>query len=134
VGESGVPELLTPHAIAQSHPTATPTTLNHHPPPPTPTPLYPAQVCVIVDKMEKLPRDKVEEQLAAIGVAATTIDGVLGALSVKSLAELEVRGGGFGGLGGLVGVVGWGLEGGGVGGGDGEAGANRWIGATAFEL
>jgi hypothetical protein len=33
------------------------------------------QVCVVVDKIEKLPRDKVEEQLSALGVAPETADG-----------------------------------------------------------
>lgn len=34
-----------------------------------------AAVCVIVDKMEKLPRPKVEEELAVLGVAAEAVDG-----------------------------------------------------------
>ena len=36
------------------------------------------QVCVIVDKMEKLPREQVEAQLGALGVAPQTIDGAPG--------------------------------------------------------
>ncbi|KAI8474258.1 MAG: hypothetical protein J3K34DRAFT_408702 [Monoraphidium minutum] len=48
-----------------------------------------AAVCVVVDKMEKLPRNKVEALLAELGVAAETIDGILGALAVKSLDELQ---------------------------------------------
>ena len=34
-----------------------------------------AKVCVIVDKVEKLPREQVEKELEALGVAAKTIDG-----------------------------------------------------------
>ncbi|KAG1660039.1 hypothetical protein FOA52_010024 [Chlamydomonas sp. UWO 241] len=48
-----------------------------------------APVCVIVDKAEKLPREKVEEELAALGVQPATIDGVLGAMAVRSFDELE---------------------------------------------
>jgi hypothetical protein len=33
------------------------------------------QVCVIVDKLEKLPRDKVEEELGALGVTPTAVEG-----------------------------------------------------------
>lgn len=33
------------------------------------------QVCVIVDKLEKLPRDKVEEELAALGVNPGAVAG-----------------------------------------------------------
>jgi hypothetical protein len=33
------------------------------------------QVCVIVDKLEKLPRDKVEQELAALGVSPDATDG-----------------------------------------------------------
>lgn len=33
------------------------------------------QVCVIVDKLEKLPRDKVEEELGALGVSPTAVEG-----------------------------------------------------------
>lgn len=32
-------------------------------------------MCVIVDKIEKLPREKVEEELATLGVPADTVDG-----------------------------------------------------------
>lgn len=33
------------------------------------------QVCVIVDKLEKLPREKVEQELAALGVSSSAVDG-----------------------------------------------------------
>lgn len=39
------------------------------------------QVCVIVDKLEKLPREKVEQELAALGVSSTAVDGEQGPLS-----------------------------------------------------
>jgi histidyl-tRNA synthetase len=34
-----------------------------------------APVCVVVDKIEKLPREKIVEELAALDVAAEAIDG-----------------------------------------------------------
>lgn len=46
-------------------------------------------VCVIVDKMEKIPRDDVIKQLAALGVAPEAIDGILSALAIRSLDELQ---------------------------------------------
>ncbi|KAI3430709.1 hypothetical protein D9Q98_005297 [Chlorella vulgaris] len=46
-------------------------------------------VCVVVDKMEKIPREKVVEELAALGVAAEAIEGILQALALRSVAELE---------------------------------------------
>ncbi|EFJ45646.1 hypothetical protein VOLCADRAFT_63503, partial [Volvox carteri f. nagariensis] len=49
-----------------------------------------ARVCVILDKLDKLPREKVEEELAALGVPAPTIDGMLSALS--SLTSLDQLG------------------------------------------
>eukprot|EP00955_Chlamydomonas_euryale_P102279 365408-Chlamydomonas_euryale.AAC.26 len=48
-----------------------------------------APVCVIVDKIEKLPREKVEEELGALGVPPETIDGVLATMSVRSFEQLE---------------------------------------------
>lgn len=53
-----------------------------------------APVCVVVDKMDKLPREKVEEQLAALGVDTSSIDGILSALTVRTLPELEALLGG----------------------------------------
>ncbi|PSC70770.1 histidine-tRNA cytoplasmic isoform B [Micractinium conductrix] len=46
-------------------------------------------VCVVVDKMEKIPREKVVEELEKLGVAADAIDGILQALSLRSVEELE---------------------------------------------
>jgi histidyl-tRNA synthetase len=50
-----------------------------------------APVCVIVDKMEKITREEVCEQLAALGLAPTVVDVVTQALSVKSIEEVERR-------------------------------------------
>ncbi|MEW5298478.1 MAG: hypothetical protein WDW36_001596 [Sanguina aurantia] len=48
-----------------------------------------AKVCVIVDKIDKLPREKIEEELTAIGVSPSTITGVLSAMQIRSVEELE---------------------------------------------
>jgi hypothetical protein len=37
-----------------------------------------AKVCIVVDKVDKLPREQVEKELVALGVAPETIDGGLG--------------------------------------------------------
>lgn len=47
-----------------------------------------APVCVIVDKMEKIPREAVEKELAELGVEATVIDGLLQAMAIRSLDDL----------------------------------------------
>ena len=41
-----------------------------------------ASVCVVVDKSDKLPREKVVEELAELGVAPDTADGILEAMKV----------------------------------------------------
>ncbi len=46
-------------------------------------------VCVIVDKMEKIPQDKVESELRELGVAPEAVDGILQALSLRTVEELE---------------------------------------------
>eukprot|EP00899_Mesostigma_viride_P002862 jgi/Mesvir1/12577/Mv10327-RA.1 len=48
-----------------------------------------APVCVIVDKIEKLPREKVEEELAAVGVGKDAVDGILQSMQIQSLDALE---------------------------------------------
>ncbi|GAX76659.1 hypothetical protein CEUSTIGMA_g4105.t1 [Chlamydomonas eustigma] len=48
-----------------------------------------AKVCIIVDKIEKLPREQIEKELDAIGVPTETVQGVLSAMSIRSLEELE---------------------------------------------
>jgi histidyl-tRNA synthetase len=47
------------------------------------------QVCVVVDKMEKLPREKIIELLAEVGLGDESIDKILAALSIGSVDELE---------------------------------------------
>lgn len=42
----------------------------------------PLQVCVVVDKMDKLPREEVEKQLAGLGVEPAAINVVLAAMQV----------------------------------------------------
>ena len=48
-----------------------------------------APVCVVVDKIEKLPREKVVEELAELGVKEAAIDGILDAMAMRSLDQLE---------------------------------------------
>ena len=48
-----------------------------------------APVCVVVDKIEKLPREKVVEELAALGVKEAAIDGILDAMAMRSIDQLE---------------------------------------------
>lgn len=48
-----------------------------------------APVCVVVDKIEKLPREKVVEELAALGVKEAAIDGILDAMAMNSIEQLE---------------------------------------------
>jgi hypothetical protein len=43
-------------------------------------------VCVVVDKAEKIPREEVVKQLAALGLPSATIDSIL------SVLEVGVRG------------------------------------------
>jgi histidyl-tRNA synthetase len=43
-----------------------------------------APVCVVVDKIEKLPREKIVEELAGLGVTEDAIDGILAAMEVRS--------------------------------------------------
>jgi len=48
-----------------------------------------APVCVVVDKIDKLPREKVVEELDALGVDASAIDGILAAMELRSIEDLE---------------------------------------------
>jgi len=62
-----------------------------------------ARACVAVDKLDKIPEEKVREELAECGVSGGAADAVLAATRVKSLDELEALlgdGGGSGGGGG----------------------------------
>ncbi|KAL6764397.1 hypothetical protein V8C86DRAFT_2475392 [Haematococcus lacustris] len=47
-----------------------------------------APVCIVVDKIEKLPREQIEKELTTLGVAPDTITGVLAAMSLRSLEQL----------------------------------------------
>ncbi|EPY40008.1 histidyl-tRNA synthetase [Angomonas deanei] len=53
-----------------------------------------APVCVIVDKMEKLPREEVEAQLAELGLDASMVDTITQTLSLKSIDEIAAKIGG----------------------------------------
>jgi histidyl-tRNA synthetase len=48
-----------------------------------------APVCVVVDKIEKLPREKIVEELASLGVESSAIDGILSAMELKTVEDLE---------------------------------------------
>ncbi|GBG87270.1 hypothetical protein CBR_g45330 [Chara braunii] len=47
------------------------------------------QVCVIVDKIGKLPQEEIEKELSAIGIPTNAIKGILSAMELRSIAELE---------------------------------------------
>ncbi len=47
-----------------------------------------AQVCVIVDKLDRQPREAVEGELAALGLDAATIASVIATLELRSLDDL----------------------------------------------
>ena len=48
-----------------------------------------APVCVVVDKIEKLPREKIEEELRELGVSDEAVEGILAATSMRTVEELE---------------------------------------------
>ena len=48
-----------------------------------------APVCVVVDKMEKLPREQVLAELAALGVSASACDALTAAMALRTVDELE---------------------------------------------
>jgi histidyl-tRNA synthetase len=47
-----------------------------------------AAVCVLVDKLEKLPREAIEKDLAALGLEGSLVDEIVATLSLRSLDEL----------------------------------------------
>ncbi|KAL1313747.1 hypothetical protein AAHE18_16G134700 [Arachis hypogaea] len=49
------------------------------------------KVCVIIDKIEKIPVDEVKKELMAAGVSQEAVQELLQVLSVKSLTELEEK-------------------------------------------
>ncbi|KAH9579973.1 Anticodon-binding [Trypanosoma melophagium] len=50
-----------------------------------------APVCVIVDKMDKLPQEEVISQLAALGLDANVVNAITSTLSLKSIDEIAQR-------------------------------------------
>ncbi|KAE9621807.1 hypothetical protein Lal_00032530 [Lupinus albus] len=49
------------------------------------------KVCVIIDKIEKIPVDEIKKELKVVGLSEEAVHELLEVLSVKSLAELEER-------------------------------------------
>ncbi|XP_078154049.1 histidine--tRNA ligase, chloroplastic/mitochondrial-like [Carex rostrata] len=47
------------------------------------------QVCVIVDKLGKITREEMEEELVSLGVSIKAVNGIIKVLSLKSLSKLE---------------------------------------------
>eukprot|EP00854_Cymbomonas_tetramitiformis_P002435 gene2435-3166_t len=47
-----------------------------------------APVCVVVDKLEKLPREKIVAELSDLGLAEETVEGLLNSLTLSTLEEL----------------------------------------------
>jgi len=47
-----------------------------------------ASVCVLVDKLEKMPREAIADELAALGLDDSLADRLISALKMKSLSEL----------------------------------------------
>jgi histidyl-tRNA synthetase len=47
-----------------------------------------APVCVLVDKLEKVPRDAIEAELAALGLDPSLVDRIVETLSIRTLAGL----------------------------------------------
>ncbi|KAG7034545.1 Histidine--tRNA ligase, chloroplastic/mitochondrial, partial [Cucurbita argyrosperma subsp. argyrosperma] len=53
------------------------------------------KVCIIIDKIEKIPLDEMKKELKVVGVSEDAIEEMLQVLSVKSLTKLEeILGGG----------------------------------------
>uniref|UniRef100_A0A6N2LB93 histidine--tRNA ligase n=1 Tax=Salix viminalis TaxID=40686 RepID=A0A6N2LB93_SALVM len=55
-----------------------------------------AKVCVIIDKIEKIPIDEIKKELKSVGMPQEAVNELLEVLSVKSLSELEEILGGAG--------------------------------------
>ncbi|MCO4770448.1 MAG: histidine--tRNA ligase [Deltaproteobacteria bacterium] len=47
-----------------------------------------AAVCVLVDKLEKLPREAIEKDLAELGLAGSLVDEIIATLSLRTLDDL----------------------------------------------
>ena len=54
-------------------------------------------VCIVVDKVDKLPREKIERMMGDLGVPPPATEGILSALAMKSVDELRALLGGSGG-------------------------------------
>lgn len=48
-----------------------------------------AAVCVIVDKLDKISREEIEGELMKLGLSKEAMDGILHALTLRTLADLE---------------------------------------------
>lgn len=55
-----------------------------------------AKVCVIIDKIEKIPIDEIKKELNSVGMPQEGVNKLLEVLSIKSLSELEEILGGAG--------------------------------------
>ncbi|POO01732.1 Histidine-tRNA ligase [Trema orientale] len=47
------------------------------------------KVCIIIDKIEKIPLDDIKKELKSVGVSTEAVEQLLQVLSIKSLTELE---------------------------------------------
>ncbi|CAM8925272.1 unnamed protein product [Rhodiola kirilowii] len=47
------------------------------------------KVCIIIDKIEKIPRDEIKKELGNVGISDQAIEELLQVLSIKSLDKLE---------------------------------------------
>jgi len=47
--------------------------------------------CVVVDKIDKMPREKVEEELTALGIESGAVDSILSLMSGSSIEDLAAR-------------------------------------------
>ncbi|XP_020518193.1 histidine--tRNA ligase, chloroplastic/mitochondrial isoform X2 [Amborella trichopoda] len=47
------------------------------------------KVCIIIDKMDKIPKEEIEKELTMLGIPMEAINGLLQILSLKSVPELE---------------------------------------------
>ncbi|CAM8959941.1 unnamed protein product [Rhodiola kirilowii] len=48
------------------------------------------KVCIIIDKIQKIPRDEIKKELGIVGLSDDAIEELLQVLSIKSLDKLEV--------------------------------------------
>ncbi len=48
-----------------------------------------AATCVLIDKLEKVPRDAIQEDLAALGLSDAIVDKLLDTLTISDFAQLR---------------------------------------------